>query len=125
MRATEFITETKTAKRDRSHHGLHNPEIGGVHVMPNVDQGYELYRLGMDLAVAGKENTDWPDETGHPVGEHTVMLAYSKGENEIIDAVLKKRGATHKHQYDKPGVENKEVNKTSPVAKIKKNKYGV
>lgn len=122
MRAKEFIPE---AKKNRDHHGLHNDEIGGVHIMPNVDQGYQLYRLGMDLAVAGGEDIDWPDEEGHPAGENTVMLAYSEGENTMIDQVLKKRGGKHKKPYDEPGHERIEVNKVSPVAKPRKNRYGV
>jgi hypothetical protein len=122
MRAFEFLREDK---KEHDHHGLHNPQIGGVHIMPNIEQGYQLYRLGIDLAVAGSDDPKWPGEQGHPAGEHTVIVAYSDGDNKMVDQVLKKRGGKHKPGYDDPGKEDETINRTSPVATRKRNRYGV
>jgi hypothetical protein len=122
MRASEFVTE---AKRDRSHWGLHNPQISGVHIMPGIDQGYEMYRLGLDLACAGGKKTKWPEREAHPAGDNCVIVAYSEGDHEIVGQVMKHRKVKHKDSSKGPSREHKEANTISPVAKRTKNRYGV
>jgi len=121
MRASEFISEAK--KRD--HHGIHNPQFSGVHVMPKVDQGYELYRLGLDMAVAGGEDTNWPEKEAHPSADKSVIVAYSEGDHDIVGQVMKHRGVKHKDTSNGPSREFTDTHTTSPVAKRKKNRYGV
>ena len=121
MRAREFIEEAK--KHD--HYGLHNPQMSGVHIMPSVDQGYELYRLGLDMACAGGKDTKWPAKEAHPAGGNMVVVAYSEGDHEIVGQTLKHRGITHKDSSEGPSREDHHVHKVSPVAVRKKNRYGV
>jgi hypothetical protein len=122
MRARDFVTENKKKKM---HHGIHNPQFSGVHLLPDVDQGYELYRLAMDMATAGKENPDWPDKEAFPSSDKSVIVAYSEGDHEIVSQVLKRRGIKHKDTSEGNSREFYDTHAVSPVAKIKKNKYGV
>ena len=121
MRAFEFIIEAK--KHD--HHGIHNPQFSGVHMMPGVDQGYELYRLGIDMAVAGGNDTKWPDKEAHPSADNSVVVAYSEGDHDIVGQVLKHRGVKHKDTSNGASKEFDDTNKASPVPKRKTNQYGV
>jgi hypothetical protein len=118
MRARDFIREAK--KRD--HHGLHNPQFSGVHVMPKLDQGYELYRLAMDMATAGGKDTKWPEKVAHPSADNSVIVAYSEGDHEIIRQALKHRGVAHKDTSKGKSKEHTETNTVSPVAKFKPTK---
>jgi hypothetical protein len=121
MRARDFVEESK--KQD--HHGLHNPQLSGVHVMPTVDQGYEMYRLGLDMATAGGDDTKWPGKVAHPAADHTTVVAYSDGDHKIIGQVLKHRGIKHKDTSKGPSREDEHVHTVSPTAKRTKNRYGV
>jgi hypothetical protein len=123
MRAREFVNEAK--KRDRSHWGLHNPQISGVHIMPGIDQGYEMYRLGLDLACAGGKDTKWPEKEAHPAGDNSVIVAYSEGDHEIVGQVMKHRNVKHKDSSKGPSREHKEAHTVSPVRARTKNRYGV
>jgi hypothetical protein len=122
MRAREFVSESKG---DRDHHGLHNPQFSGVHVMPNVDQGYELYRLGLDLACAGGKDTKWPEKEAHPAADKSVIIAYSEGDHEIVGQVMKHRNVKHSDVSKGPSSEHKEANTVSPIRARTKNRYGV
>ena len=122
MRANEFISE---GKKDKDHHGIHNPQFSGVHMMPGVDQGYELYRLGIDMAVAGGKDTEWPDKEAYPSADKSVIVAYSEGDHDIVGQVLKHRGVKHKNTSKGASREFEDTHKASPVPKRKKNQYGV
>lgn len=122
MRARDFVRESKG---DRDHHGLHNPQISGVHVMPKIDQGYEMYRLGMDLATAGGDDTAWPEKVAYPAADHSTIVAYSDGDHKIVSQVLKHRGIAHKDTSKGASLEDEHVHTVSPTAKRTKNRYGV
>ena len=122
MRARDFVRESSG---DREHHGLHNAQFSGVHVLPKVDQGYEMYRLGMDLATAGGDDTVWPEKEAHPAADHSTIVAYSDGDHKMVSQVLKKRGIKHKDTSKGSSREDEAVHKISPVAKRTKNRYGV
>ena len=65
------------------------------------------------------------DGEGWPASNNAIMLAYSKSDDDIINKTLKKRGFKQKITSDGDSKEESKINKTSPVAKIKKNRYGV
>ena len=79
----------------------------------------------MDMATAGKENTDWPDKEAYPSADRSVIVAYSEGDHEIISQTLKRRGIKHKDTSVGHSKEFDDTHAVSPVAKIKKNRYGV
>ena len=86
--------------------------------MPSADP-YQVYRFGMAMA----------DHTmTHPVGptdRNAVIVAYTDGDEEIIKQAERQTGHKGKLVADKKSHEPENVNSTSPVAKSKKNKYGV
>ena len=87
--------------------------------MPSSDP-YIIYRFGMGMA----DHT-----TFHPNGPSrnaAVIVQYSEGEEEIVSATEKKLGKFSKKMLaDRRSSEAPETYKTSPVAKRKKNKYGI
>lgn len=119
MRAREFIPE---AAKKRDGHGLHNPQFSGVHLMPHVDQGYELYRIGLDMAVADGRTDRFGDKEAHPSADKSVIVAYSEGDHDIVKQVLKHRGIKHKDTSSGPAREHDGSNTVSPVAKFRPTK---
>lgn len=81
---------------------------------------YMTYRFGMGMA----DHT-----TFHPNGpakNSAVIVRYSRGEDEIVDATEKKLGKFGKTRLaDEGSDEPPQTNTQSVVAKRKKNKYGV
>lgn len=123
MRAREFILTEDEHQFDMS-----NPELVRARYLPDMDKYYELYRLGLDMAginTPPEQKVNDIDGEGWPVSNNAVMLAYSKGDDEIITKSLKKRGYKQKMTSDGDSREDHGINKTSPVAKPKKNRYGV
>ena len=106
MRATEFITEDSMFNDDTS------PRTISLDKMST----YEYYRLGMDMA--GGEDL----ERDTALGSHYV--AYTDADAEKIIAAAKKNGVSVKKSTG-PTEEPKDTDHTSPVAKPKKNKYGI
>lgn len=77
--------------------------------------GNSAYRFAMAMVCHDLTHKDGP----------TSQYTYSKGEEEIIKAAMKKTGERALKVSNKGSTEPKNTNNTSPVAKIKKNKYGV
>jgi hypothetical protein len=115
MRAREFTESTK-----RDHYGLHNPQFSGVHVLQGVEQGYEMYRLGLDLAMADGKGSDLGAKDAYPAADKSVVVAYSSGDNDMIAQVLKQRGIKHKDTSKGVGREADGTNTASPVANLNK-----
>ena len=85
--------------------------------MPSSD-GYQAYRFG--LAMANHEIAPTS-----PTAQHAVISAYTPEEEEIIRAG--ERATGHKKQIvaDRGSNEPKSTDSQSPVAKPKRNRYGV
>ena len=125
MRANEFITEVKAGpvgkRRQNATKGL-NTYGDGEHISGD----YTAYRLGM--AVAGADGKTPPDiDAKSWIGKSKSTHPYTKEEQDML-----------KQAYDAVGAEWDDVNngdlksheldtiyKDSPVAKPKRNKYGV
>lgn len=127
MRAREFIIETKTG-----HIPVNQQEASvGIHI---YDEGngadwtsdYKQYRLG--IAVACSDGTSMPKMDSQSwLGKRKSTHPYTKLEADMLKQAYLAVGShyTDLNKGDLRSLEMPEVNKTSPVAKKKKNKYGV
>jgi hypothetical protein len=88
----------------------------------DIDQYYGMYRFGIAMAGA-------PDKSinkAGPAKDTPAVWLYSKGEEEIVNKAEKNQGIKGKNVITKGHSEElKNINKLSPVAKIKRNQYGV
>lgn len=86
--------------------------------MPSADP-YQIYRFGMAMA----------DHTiNHPKGptdRNAVIVAYAPEEEEIIQAGTKQTGHKGTLVADKDSHESNDTVVMSPVAVLKRNRYGV
>ena len=87
---------------------------------------YTQYRLGLALASTdGKTDPNVDKESW--VGKWKTAHPYTKEEHEMFEKAYKAVGADYEdvNNGDMRSQELKSTNKSSPVAKPKKNKYGV
>ena len=85
-----------------------------------LDSYYDLYKLGVAVA-----NPDVETEDG-PVKDNPIAWPYTTADNEKLKKAEKKIGIKGKSVVSKNGSsELNTANITSPVAKSKKNRYGV
>jgi len=81
---------------------------------------YGVYRLGMGLA-AGDRNVATADN----VGKHPFFMPFAPEEHAKFDKEIKRQGHKTKARTTKDSLELSTNNIVSPVAKLKRNKYGV
>jgi hypothetical protein len=113
MRAKEFITERQLPKRvSRAMNTTFQ-----FPTMPSSD-GYQVYRFGM--AMANHEEPPYG-----PAGQHAVISAYTPEEEEIIHAAERVTGHKGRILADRGSHERDSTETQSPVAKPKRNRYGV
>ena len=114
MRAREFITERQLPQRksDTLSTTFHFP------TMPSAD-AYKAYRFGVAMADHTIVHAEGP------ASNDAIIVAYTPEEVEIIQAGSKQTG--HKGQLlaNKGSEEPGSTDTRSPVAKTKRNKYGV
>lgn len=92
MRARDFLTERRRRQlRKSAQHALPGAQTW------NTDF-YGAYRFGLSLAGA-PDGVDMPEDG--PTQGRMVTLAYTQGEQEIIDAAKKRMGITTKHKLTK------------------------
>jgi hypothetical protein len=113
MRAKEFIVERSFSKR-KSGPMTTTFEFP---TMPSSD-GYQAYRFGLAMANHKIAPTS-------VTAQHAVISAYTPEEEEIIRAGERVTG--HKGQVvaDRGSHEADGTQTTSPVAQVKRNRYGV
>lgn len=125
MRACEFVVENgglkdieptaKAAIKNAITHSTMNPSTGSA---------YLNYRMG--IALAGAPTYPTKMEADNWIGGDPLMSSYTDEEYEMIMAASDVVGAGHgKNWSGKRSEEIPGTNKTSPVAAVKKNKYGV
>lgn len=127
MRAKEFIGEATTATLpDEVAAAL--PMTYVIPALQNQD-AYKQYRFGVAIAKAKGQTKDKQEMSPHsPFGENLVIVGYSNTVDQYIDAALKEVGLTtsDKKLISTPESEETDtVQKTSPVPKFKRNKYGI
>lgn len=114
MRAREFIVEREMPERKSST----MPYSKQFPDMPSSDP-YRAYRFGMAMA-----NHTIVDPEG-PSSNHAVIVAYTPEEEEIIRGGEKQTGYKGQQLSDHGSREPKTTNTQSPVARIKRNRYGI
>ncbi len=120
-----IMSETKQAKLTKRQH----KPTRGMHLVTDGDRwnsDYTMYRLGM--AVAGTDGTNDPeiDQTSW-IGKWKSTHPYTDRESEMLKKAYKAVGAKYKdlNHGDNKSQELDSTNRTSPVPKRKKNRYGV
>lgn len=123
MRARDFILLEDDDQFDMS-----NPALTRARYFPDMDKYYQLYRLTLDMAginTPPEQKVNDIDGEGWPASNNAIMLAYSQGDDDIIRKTLKKRGFREKITSDGDSHEEHHTNTQSPVAKPKRNRFGV
>ena len=117
MRAKDFIIETNKKTHIRKgleHSGMHAKRYDGM------DTFYDMYRLG--IAMAGDKNS--PSQG--PISHSPTVWMRNDEEAEIVAKAERTLGAVGTVVVPKgPSEELPTTETASPVANIKKNKYGV
>jgi hypothetical protein len=116
MRAREFLSEAARGFSDRK-----SAAMVKTLTFPDMPSNnpYRAYRFAMAMA-----NHDIKNEVG-PADEYAVISAYTEGEEEIIAAAMKKTGERAIIVADRESREPKSTNTVSPVAKPRKNRFGI
>lgn len=118
MKIREILTEKASKKLGK------NIKKSGPHAKQydNIDQYYGMYRFGIAMAGA-------PDESinkAGPAKDVPSVWLYTKGEEDIVNKAEKNQGIKGKNIVAKGKSEElKHTNTHSPVANIKRNKYGI
>ena len=117
MKINEIVTESKLRK------GAQRaiPNMDSYPHLDNNNNPYLAYRFGLELA--GSPDRDVDEQGGF--GSEFTTIGYSDADREIIDHARKAFGLKTKKQGSGKSRELDRINKVSPVAKSKKNKYGV
>ncbi len=125
MKIKDIISEASKGKIPKRVHqatrGL-NKFTDGDH----WNSDYTLYRLGLALASTdGKTEPDVDKESW--VGKWKVTAPYSQEEQDMLKIAYKAVNAEYEdmNNGDLRSQEGPTINKSSPIAKPKKNKYGV
>lgn len=122
MRAKEFIDESRKPLRKSVSQSM--PNLTSSSFLDNNNHPYLAYRFG--VALAPSPESDNMHEKG-PIGSDFTMVDYTEGDAEIRKAAAKKMGIKFDRGTGKGSEELPDsiINKTSVVAKPKRNKYGV
>lgn len=124
MKIKDIISETKGQLKDRQRkatRGLNKFSDG-----KKWNGDYTLYRLGLALASTdGKTSPDVDEESW--VGKWKIAAPYTEQEQDMLDLAYKTVGANIEdiNHGDLRSQEGPTINKSSPIRKPKKNKYGV
>jgi hypothetical protein len=112
-----IVTEGKLRKAAR----LALPDARTWPDLDNNNSPYAAYRFGVALATSPNQIAD---KEGPIRGQFTT-IGYSSADNEILSSAAKQMGVKSKKLSGKGSKELPFINKSSPTAKPKKNKYGV
>lgn len=124
MRAREFIVEAgmKQIRRDQKSSMKNASTFPGLN--QSTGSAYMNYRMG--IALAGAPDYPTKMEADNWIGGDPLLSTYTDVEFDMIKKAAKQVGAgTIQNWSGKRSQEVADVNKTSPVALIKKNKFGV
>ena len=124
MRARDFIVETGTKPID----SRHKVAIRNATTYPDMNSStgssYLNYRFG--IALAGAPDYPTKIEADNWIGGDPLMAPYTKEENDMLDAAAAQVGGGKRQTWSNDrSLETADVNKTSTIAKPKKNRYGV
>lgn len=114
MRAREFIIEREMSDRKSST----MPFSKQFPTMPSSDP-YQAYRFAMAMADHTINNAEGPAE------QHAVIVAYTPEEEDIIRGAEIQTGHKGRMLTDRGSREPKTTDTISPVARPRRNRYGV
>jgi hypothetical protein len=114
MRAKEFIIERSFPQRKSSVMST----TFEFPTMPSAD-AYRAYRFGMAMADHTLTYAEGP------TSNHAVIVAYTPEEEEIIKGAERQTGHKGRLVADRQSHEPQDTLTQSPVAQVKKNRYGV
>lgn len=114
MRIRELLTEREMPERKSSTmpYSKHYP------TMPSSDP-YQIYRFGVAMA---DHTIDYAEG---PSAQHAVVVTYTPEEEDIVRGGETQTGHKGQMLSDRGSNEPDSTHKVSPVAKPKRNKYGV
>jgi hypothetical protein len=121
--------DTHSQNQDNNEYGSAKGEMadefqaalpGAFSVETLANDFYGVYRLGLGLA-AGDRNISSADN----IGKHPFFMPFSPEEHDRFDKEIKRQGHKTKLRTTHNSQELSTVNQTSPIAKIKRNKYGI
>lgn len=125
MRLWEMLTE-QTLAQDVAY------ALPATYIIPALQNQdpYKQYRFGVAIAKAKGQKKDHETEFQPESvwGENQVVVSYSNTIDEYIDAALKEIGLSPSDKKlisTRKSEENPTVNTVSPIAKSKRNRYGV
>jgi hypothetical protein len=98
--------------------------VPGLTAWPSLNNNnspYDAYRFGIAMAGA----PDFKTDKKGPNGGDFMTMSYTSGDEEILNSAAKQMGVKSVSIAAKKSKETDDVHKTSSVAKIKRNKYGV
>ena len=124
MRAREFVVEDVKLRK------AHAQAMTGAHLArdPNtVDRIYHMNRMMMAMAMAdGKSKKPVDMDISSWSEKYNTIHPFSDADNLKIQSALKTVPSDHGHiGKNHKSKEYDDINKVSPVAKPKKNKYGI
>ena len=124
MRAHQFVKEGGT----QAIHAHHKAAMKNATTFPDQNSStgssYLNYRFG--IALAGAPDYPTKIEADNWIGGDPLFSPYTDEENEMINAAAKQVGGGKRQTWsNNRSLETADTNKTSVVAKPKRNKYGV
>lgn len=121
MKISEVIAEGKQRRPLRKMHSQALNNLTQYDALDNNANPYLAYRFG--VALAGSPDGDM-DKRG-PIGSNFNTVDYSDADAEIRRGAERIMGIKPSRSTGRGSEELPSVQKNSPTAKIKKNKYGV
>lgn len=122
MRAQEFINEGGVKKLSKPAQSSLRGAITTPDANNNAGDAYKSYRFGLALAGA----PDYPTKAENEIGGDPLLTLYTDEEWEMVQYAAKQSNVGPiKRLTSRRSEELDDVNTTSPVAKPKRNKYGI
>ena len=121
MKINEIVVEAKGRKKLRKATTQSLSNIQSYPYLDNANHPYTAYRFGVALARSPSD----VDYLEGPIGTEFTTLGYSAADQEIIDHTRKEFGLPVRKHSTNGSAELDTANKTSPIAKPKRNRYGV
>ena len=123
--------DTMTSPNQGSNHGNrgtlhphHASAIKGMTVYPEYPGFYyDMYRFGVNMA--GNLHPDHNMSQASHSANEMITLAYTEADKEIIEKSMQNMGIRGKVLTKDKSSEPEDTNKSSPIAKRHRNKYGV
>jgi len=125
MKIAEIVCEGRQGKLAKSHkRALHRTHVFGDGHKANGNMNF--YRVAMASAMADGTNKSLPIDERTWYSTNNVAVPYSEIEHHMLRQAYKAVKTDVKQPVKHHGSkESKMVNSVSPVAKVKRNQYGV